>query len=62
MDWSEDLKMSFLTFNFVMIYAVHKMLVLLQNYLNYLKDSIFECFVFSTYNAGKFKSWRRKHN
>ena len=32
------------------------MLVLLQNYLNYLKDSIFECFVFTTYNAGKFKS------
>ena len=31
-------------FNFVMIYIVHKMLVLLTNNLNYPKDSIFKCF------------------
>ena len=49
------------------------MLVLLKNNLNYLKDSIFECFLkeyktflfqkksfFTTYNDGKFKLWRRK--
>ena len=35
--------MSFLNFNFVMIYIIHKMLVLLKNHLNYLKDSILEC-------------------
>ena len=35
--------MSLLNFNFVMIYIVHKILVLIENYLNYLKDNIFEC-------------------
>ena len=45
----EDLKMSLLNFNFVMIYIIHKMLVLFKNHLNYLKDSIFECF-FKEYN------------
>ena len=45
MDILEDLKMSLLNFNFVMIYLIHKMLVLLKNNLNYLKDSIFECFL-----------------
>ena len=30
--------MSLLTFNFVMIYIIHKILLLLKNYLNYLKD------------------------
>ena len=43
MDLLEDLKMSHLNFNFVMIYVIHKMLVLLKSHLNYL-DSIFECF------------------
>ena len=42
---SEDLKMSPLNFNFVMIYIIHKIIVLLKNHLNYLKDSIFECFL-----------------
>ena len=32
-----------LNFNFVMIYIIHS--VLLENHLNYLKDSIFECFL-----------------
>ena len=38
-----------LNFNFVMIYRIHKILVLLKNHLNYLKDSIFKCF-FKEYN------------
>ena len=44
MDLLEGLKMPLLNFNFVMIYVIHKMLVLLKKHLNYLKDSIFECF------------------
>ena len=62
MDLLEDLKMSLPNFNFVMIYMIHKMLVLLRSHLNYLKDCIFECFFFSnvnfftTYNDGKFRS------
>ena len=74
MDLLEDLKRSLLGFNFVMNYIIHKMLVLLKNHLNYLKDSIFKSFfkeynrlLFiykrkrnSKHNTGKFKSW--KHN
>ena len=73
MDLFEDLKMSLFSFNFFLIYIIHKMLILLKNHLNHLKSSIFECkeynsllllfflmFFFTTYNDGKFKSWRRK--
>ena len=49
MDLLEDLKMSLLNFSFVMIYIIHKILALLKNHLNYLKDNIFECF-FKKYN------------
>ena len=61
MDLSKD-------FNFVIIHIFRKMLVLLKNYLNYVKDNIFEGFLrniinifknnlfFKTYNNGKFKS------
>ena len=35
--------------NFVMIYIIHKMLTLLKNHLNFLKDNIFEYF-FKKYN------------
>ena len=42
MDLLEDLKMSLLSFKFVMIYVIHKILVLLKNHLNYLKDNNFE--------------------
>ena len=45
----ENSKISLLTFNFVMIYIIHKMLELLKNFPNYLKDSIFEYF-FKEYN------------
>ena len=37
MDLLEDLKMSLLNFNFIMIYIIHKMLVRIKNNLNYLK-------------------------
>ena len=42
MDLLEDLKISLLNFNFVMIYIIHKMLVLIENHSHYFKDSIFE--------------------
>ena len=38
-----------LNFNFIKIYIIHKILVLLKNQLNYLKNSIFKCF-FKEYN------------
>ena len=59
MDLLEHLKMSLLSFNFVIIYIIHKMLVLLKNHLNYLKDSIFKCF-FKEYN--RLLSFLRKTN
>ena len=40
-----DLKISLLNFNFVMIYIIRKILVLLKNHLNYLKDNVFEWFI-----------------
>ena len=40
----EDLKMSLLNLSFVIYCIIYKMLVLLKNTLNYLKDSILECF------------------
>ena len=49
MDLLDDLKMLLLNFSFVMIYIIRKMLVLLKNHLNYLKDNIFESF-FKKYN------------
>ena len=49
MDLIEDLKLLHLSFSFAMIYIIHKMLVLLKNHLNYLKDNILECF-FIKYN------------
>ena len=61
--------MPLLNFDFVIIPVIHKMLVLLKNNLNCLKDSILKCFLrsmidfflkknffFTTYNDGKFKS------
>ena len=38
-----------LNFNFAMICIIHKISVLLKNNLNYLKNSILECF-FKEYN------------
>ena len=42
MDLSEDLRMSLLNFNFAMIYVIYRILVLLKNHLDYLKDNIFD--------------------
>ena len=44
MDLLKDLKMSLLNFSFIIIYTIHKILVLIKNHLNYLKDNIFKCF------------------
>ena len=44
-----DLRISFLSFNFVMIQIIHKILVLIKNHMNYLKDNIFK-FFFKKYN------------
>ena len=49
MNLLEDLKKSLLNFSFIMIYKIHKILVLTKNNLNCLKDSIFVCF-FKEYN------------
>ena len=43
-DLLKDLKISLLNFSFVIIYKIHKMLVLFKNHLNYLKDNIFNSF------------------
>ena len=65
MNLLEDLKKSLLNFSYIMIYASHKILVLIKNPLNYLKDNISECFFkkcnrfyffFIIYNNGYFKS------
>ena len=45
--------MSLLNCNFVVIYIIHKILVLLKNHLNYVKDNIFEC-CFKEYNRHLF--------
>ena len=37
--------MPLLNSNAVMIYIIHKILVLLKNHLNYLEDNIFEYFL-----------------
>ena len=45
MDLLKDLRISLLNFNFAMTCIIHKVLVSFKNYLIYLKDSIFECFL-----------------
>ena len=44
MELLEDLRMSLLSFNFVMIYIIQKILAWVKNQLNYLKDNICKCF------------------
>ena len=53
MDLLKDLKASLLNFIFIMIYTIHKVLVLIENHLNYLKDNIFKYF-FKEYNIPLF--------
>ena len=40
----EDLNKSLLNFSFIMTCTIHRILVLIKNHLNYLKDNIFKCF------------------
>ena len=63
------LRNSLLNFNFAMIYIIHKILVLIKNHVNYLKNNICEFFFkkhnrilyfkkhifFIIYNDGKSK-------
>ena len=44
-----DLGIPLLNFNFAMIYIIHKILVLIKNHINYLKDNI-SVFFFKKYN------------
>ena len=44
MDLLKDLKISLLNFSLIMIYTIYKILVLIENHLNYLKDKTFVCF------------------
>ena len=46
---------SILNFNFAMIYIIQKILALIKNHLNYLRDNIFE-FFFKKYNRLLFIS------
>ena len=39
-----DLQISLLDFNFIMIHIIHKILVLIENHINYLKDNISKFF------------------
>ena len=40
-----DLRISLLNSNLVVIHIIHKILVLIKNHMNYLKDNIFEFFL-----------------
>ena len=48
-------------FSFAMVYVIHKMLALLKNHLNYLKDNIVKCF-FKKYNKLLFFKNNSFHN
>ena len=55
MDLLKDLKMLILNFSFVLIYIIHKMLVLLKNHMNYLKDNFLNAFLRSIVDFYFFK-------
>ena len=44
-----ELRISLLNFNFAFKYLIHKIIVLIQNHLNYLQNYVFEI-VFMKYN------------
>ena len=44
MNLLEDLKQSLLNFSFIIIYTIHKILVLIKIHLKYLKDNIYKWF------------------
>ena len=62
MDLLEDLRMSLLSFNFVMIHIIHKILVFIKSHLHYLKHNIFECFLRSIIDFYFFKKVNFFHN
>ena len=39
-----NLKKSLLNFSLIIIYTIHKILVMIKSHLNYPQDNIFECF------------------
>ena len=43
MDLLDNLRMSILNFNFVVIHIIHKTLLLIKNQMSYLQDKIFKC-------------------
>ena len=49
MDLLKDLNVPLLNFSFIMICTIHKVLELIKNHLNYIKDNIFGYF-FKEYN------------
>ena len=51
--YTRRFKNSAFNYNFVTIYITHKMLELLKNHLNFIKDSITKCF-FKGYNRRSF--------
>ena len=51
--YTRRFKNSTFNYNFVIIYITHKMLELLKNHLNFMKDSITKCF-FKGYNRRSF--------
>ena len=67
-----DLRISLLSFNFVMIHIIHKILVWIKNRLNYVKDIFLNSFLrsiigflkkltfFIVCNDVKSKEWRKK--
>ena len=62
MDLLKDLKMLILNFRFVLIYIIHKMLVLLKNHMNYLKDNFLNAFLRSIVDFYFFKKNKTKYN
>ena len=66
-----DLRISLLNFNFAMIYAIHKILVLMENLKDISKLFFKKCnrllffsksIFFIIYNHGKSKVWKRKNH
>ena len=55
-----DLRISLLNFNFLMIHIIHKILILIKNYMNYLKDNIFK-FVFKKYFFRRLSCFSKKN-
>ena len=45
MDLLVDLRMPLLNINFFMIHLMYKILIVIKNHLNYLKDNLFKCFL-----------------